>query len=347
MKKGVLLFLFVLKSLQGLAQNTGDFSFLGYLESYYSYDFNQPDGHQRPDFLFNFNRHNEFSFNLALLKVDYQSENIRATVAFMAGTYAQYNLEGEPTWAQFVNEASVGVKLNDQLWFDVGIMPSHIGFESWYGMDCWHLSRSLLAENSPYFLTGGRLTYERSEKLTYTLWATNGWQNIQREKYVQGVGLGFGINYRPLENLELNYANYFGNEARQPATNYRFFNNVYAQYEWDTWGVTLGSDFGIQETYIAGAVTWYGVTASLKKEIIENLTLAGRAEYYSDPKAVILNTGMKVSGISANVDYQVASNALLRLEARQFFSPAPIFSLPGARFSRGNTALTTSLAVRF
>ncbi len=329
------------------AQDASKIEFSGYLEAYYSYDFNRPDDHLRPDFLFNFNRHNEFSLNLAVLKADYQSENIRGTFALMTGTYAQYNLAGEPTWAQFVNEASVGVKLHDKVWIDVGIMPSHIGFESWYGMDCWHLSRSLMAENSPYLLTGARLTYERNEKLTYTFWATNGWQNVQREKYVQGVGLGFGANYRPVEGLELNYANYFGNEARQPATNYRFFNNFYAQYEWDSWGVTFGSDFGIQETYIAGVVSWFGVTASLKKEIIENLTLAGRAEYYADPKAVILNSGLKVSGLSANLDYQVASNALLRFEARQFFSPEPVFSLPRARFSGGNTAITTSLAIRF
>lgn len=322
-------------------------SFSGYLEAYYSYDFNQPDNNRRPDFLYNFARHNEFSFNLALLKVSYEDKNIRSTFALMAGNYAQYNLQNEPTWAQFVNEASIGVKIHDKLWLDVGIMPSHIGFESWYGMVCWHLSRSLMAENSPYFLTGARLSYEFSPKLDLVLWATNGWQNVQRQERSRGVGLGIGVNHRPIEGLVLNYSNYAGNEGLDPVNAWRFFNNFYLQYEKADWGVTLGADYGIQEVTFIGVKEWYGVTASIKKSLWEKLVLAGRAELYSDPSAIILNSGMKISGLSANLDYPVRENALVRLEARQFISQRADFTLPGGRFSKGNTAITASFAVRF
>ncbi|WP_050977486.1 outer membrane beta-barrel protein [Nitritalea halalkaliphila] len=75
------------------------------------------------------------------------------------------------------------------MWLDVGIMPSHIGFESAIGAVCDHLTRSLLAENSPYFLTGARLTYALHPQHTLVLWATNGWQNVQRQPGVQGIGL--------------------------------------------------------------------------------------------------------------------------------------------------------------
>ncbi|RZS96628.1 outer membrane beta-barrel protein [Cecembia calidifontis] len=321
--------------------------FSGYLESYYSYDFNQPDDNRRPDFLYNFARHNEFSFNLALLKVAYEDENIRSSFALMAGNYAQYNLQNEPTWAQFVNEASVGVKLHRKVWLDVGIMPSHIGFESWYGMDCWHLSRSLMAENSPYFLTGARLSYESNPNWDFVLWATNGWQNVQRQDRSRGLGLGFGLNHRPYKGLVLHYANYVGNEGLDPVQAWRFFNNFYIQYGNENWGATLGTDYGVQEVTFVGVRQWYGVTASVKKTIWEKFILAGRAEYYSDPNAVILNNGMKVSGLSANLDYPFRENTLFRLEARQFISPTADFSLPGGRFSKGNTAVTASFAVRF
>ncbi|PRY85282.1 putative OmpL-like beta-barrel porin-2 [Mongoliibacter ruber] len=324
------------------------FTFSGYVETYYSYDFNQPEEHLRPDFLFNFNRHNEFSVNLAVLKASYTDDRFRANFALMTGTYAQYNLAGEPTWAQFVNEASVGVKIADKLWLDMGIMPSHIGFESWYGMDCWHLSRSLMAENSPYFLTGARLTYEKSERLDLILWATNGWQNVQRNPRNQSIGFGLGVNYRPMEGMEINYANYFGNESPQPLYRARFFNNFYLQYEKNRWGTTVGADYGIEDTYFGFINHWYGVTASLKREVFEKFILAGRLEYYSDPKGVIVDQGVKVSGASLNFDYIVAPSALLRLEIRQFYTPdEAYFELPGAKFSRGNTAVTTSMAVRF
>jgi len=322
-------------------------TFSGYLEAYYAYDFNQPDDNRRPDFLYNFARHNEFSFNLALLKVAYEDEYVRSSFALMVGNYAQFNLQNEPTWAQFVNEASVGVKLHKKVWLDIGIMPSHIGFESWYGMDCRHLSRSILADNSPYFLTGGRLSYEFNSRWDFVFWVTNGWQNVQRQDRSRGVGLGIGINHRPIEGLVVNYSNYLGNEGLDPVTSWRFFNNFYLQYEKADWGYTLGADYGIQEVTFIGVKEWYGLTASVKKSLWEKLIIAGRAEYYSDPSAFILNNGMKISGLSSNLDYPLRENALIRLEARQFISQRADFSLPGGRFSKGNTAITASFAVRF
>jgi hypothetical protein len=325
----------------------GNFKFSGYIEAYYSYDFNQPDNQNRPDFLYNFTRHNEFSINFAQIKAEYDSEGVRANLALMAGTYAQFNLADEPTWAQFVNEASVGVRLKEKLWLDVGIMPSHIGFESWFGVEGWHLSRSLLAENSPYFLTGARLTYEWKENIDFIFWATNGWQNVQRVDRSRGVGLGVGINMRPVEYLEINYANYFGNEGLDPIRQLRFFNNFYTQYDNGDWGVTLGTDYGLQESYFGNPNQWYGLTASLKKALGDAFFLAGRAEYYSDPTGIILNEGLKVSGFSLNLDYHYQPNTVFRIEGRQFFSPSAPFSIPGGRFSNGNTAITGSFSVRF
>lgn len=321
--------------------------FSGYVEAYYNYDFNQPENHLRPDFLYNFTRHNEFSVNLAILKASYEDDNIRANLALMGGTYAQFNLADEPAWAQMLNEVSVGVKLHEKLWLDVGIMPSHIGFESWYGMDCWHLSRSLLAENSPYFLTGARFSYAVSDKMDVQLWLANGWQNVQRDSRNQSLAIGFGVNHRPIEGLVINYANFFGNENPQPIRLNRFFNNFYVQYEKNQWGVTLGADYGIEASLVGNPHQWYGITASLRRQFLDKFFVAGRAEYYSDPVGIILNEGLKVSGLSINLDYQIHQSAMVRIEARQFMSPEAVFQLPEAKFSKGNTAVTGSLAVRF
>lgn len=347
--KNWLYLLFSLITQFGFSQvfENGDFKFSGYVEAYYSYDFNQPDNQNRPNFLYNFARHNELSINLALIKMAYSTEGVRANLALMAGTYAQLNMAEEPVWAQFVNEASVGVKLMEDLWLDVGIMPSHIGFESWIGVEGWHLSRSLLAENSPYFLSGARLSYDLRENLTLILWATNGWQNVQRVDRSRGIGLGFGVNHRPTQFLEINYANYFGNEGLDPVRQLRFFNNFYTQYDNGNWGITLGTDYGLQEAYFGNANQWFGLTASLRKSICGSFYLAGRAEYFSDTAGVILEDGLKVSGISLNLDYHYLHNTVFRLECRQFISPTAPFSLPGGRFSNGNTAITGSFSVKF
>ena len=319
----------------------------GYLEAYYSYDLNQPEDHLRPDFLYNFKRHNEFSVNLAFIRAAYSDDKVRANLALMTGTYAQFNLADEPAWAQMVYEASVGVRLHEKLWLDVGVMPSHIGFESAEGMNTWHLSRSLLAENSPYFLTGGRFTFAWSEKTDLTLWLTNGWQNVQRIERNQSIGVGLGFNHRPVEGLEINYSNYYGNEWPQTLYLPRFFNNFYTMYSFNDWGVTLGADYGVEATINPEVNQWYAFTVSLRRKLYEDFHLAARADYYSDKKGVILNTGMEVTGYSLNLDYQITPKALARIEFRQFNSPAPVFELPAARFSRGNSAINSSLAIRF
>jgi len=320
----------------------------GYVEAYYSFDFNRPGSHERPSFLYNFKRHNEFSINMALVQLAYTSGKTRVNLGAMGGTYAQYNLADEPVWAQFVYEASVGLQVLEKLWLDVGIMPSHIGFESAVGLDCWHLSRSILAENSPYFLTGARLSYALNKKLEATLWVTNGWQNVQREEGYQVPGLGLGVVYKPNENLSLNYANYWGNEARYPLNMYRFFNNFYVQKYSDLVNVTLGTDFGVeQRVFRKGFNSWYGITLSLQKPLTDQITVAGRAEYYVDTKGVILDDGMKLSGFSLNLDYGLTEKAVIRVEGRQFISPEPVFEKPSGWMNRGNVAISTSLAVRF
>lgn len=60
-------------------------------------------------------------------------------------------------------------------------MPSHIGFESAIGKDCWNLTRSILADNSPYYETGIKLGYtSKNEKLYLAGMYLNGWQRIQK-----------------------------------------------------------------------------------------------------------------------------------------------------------------------
>ncbi len=330
------------------AQDDSPFSFGGYVETYFSYDFNRPETHERPDFLYNFKRHNEFSLNLGLLQVQYEQERVRGNLSLMTGNYAQYNLAGEPQWAQMIYEASVGIRLLDKLWLDVGVMPSHIGFESAIGMDCWHLGRSLLAENSPYFLTGARFTYAHHEKLDVVVWLSNGWQNVQRNRRNQSLGMGVGLNYRPIEGLELNYANYFGNEYPHPLRLNRFFNNFYAQYQWRDWGVTLGTDLGMEERLFSNRFNfWYGTTVSLKRKVWEHLHIATRGEYYSDQAGVILDEGMRLSGVSLNLDYKPVKNTVIRLEGRRFMSPEPVFERPAGFMSKGNSSITTSLAIKF
>ena len=76
-------------------ENKKPFTFSGYLETYYSYDFGNPDNHLRPGFVYSYNKHNEVNLNLGFAKLNYAKDNIRGNFALMAGTYAEYNLAAE------------------------------------------------------------------------------------------------------------------------------------------------------------------------------------------------------------------------------------------------------------
>ena len=163
----------LLCSLQNFAQdakeveNPNPFTISGYVEAYYGYDFNKPDDNNRPAFIYSHNRHNEFNLNLGYLKGAYSSERVRANIAMAAGTYMNSNYAAEPGVLKNIYEANVGIKISTKknLWIDAGIMPSHIGFESAIGKDCPNLTRSMLAENSPYYESGIRVGYtSKNEK---------------------------------------------------------------------------------------------------------------------------------------------------------------------------------------
>src|SRR5436189_4027015 len=76
------------------------FTFSGYIDTYYSYDFGNPDNHTSPAIFYNYNRHNEVNLNLGLLKVNYAKDNVRGNFGLMAGTYAQYNMVAEQALLQ-------------------------------------------------------------------------------------------------------------------------------------------------------------------------------------------------------------------------------------------------------
>ena len=91
MKKIVFLVVSILFFATSNAQETEKkpLTFSGYVESYYSYDFGNPENHLKPSFLYNFNRNNEVNLNLGLVKANYSKENVRGNLGLMVGIYPQ------------------------------------------------------------------------------------------------------------------------------------------------------------------------------------------------------------------------------------------------------------------
>ena len=335
--------------------NNNTLSFSGYTEIYYQYDFNTPEDGNRPGFIYSHNRHNEFNLNLGYLKVAYATEKTRANLAFAAGSYMNTNYAAEPGVLKNIFEANAGIKISKKknIWLDAGIMPSHIGFESALSKDCWTLTRSILADNSPYFEAGAKITYTTNNtKWLFSGMILNGWQRITRLDGNSQMSWGTQVQFKPSDKMLLNYSTFIGTDKPDSARLSRFFHNLYSTFNLsDKVGITLGFDIGTEEKkQVGGNNIWYASAAILKYSFTKKLAIAGRAEYYHDKNGVIINTGtangFQTTGYSVNIDHAAFKNVLLQVEARRFNSKDYIFNKDGGLVKQ-NTFVTASIAVSF
>jgi hypothetical protein len=330
--------------------------FSGYLEAYYLYDFGKPSNHNRPGFVYSHNRHNELNINLGLIKAGYQTEKVRANLALATGTYMNANYSAEPGVLKNIYEANAGVKISKKknVWVDAGIFSSHIGFESAIGKDCWTLTRSLLADNSPYFETGAKISYATDDgKWLLSGLVLNGWQRIQRIDGNNTPAFGHQVTWTPNQKLTLNSSSFIGNDKPDSVRKMRYFHDFYARYQaTQKLGFIFGFDAGAEQKAKGSKRynTWYSPVLIVRYAATSKSFLTARVEYYSDRDGVIISTGtangFQTFGYSFNYDYQIRENVMWRVEARGLSVKDKIF-MQGSNASNANQALVTSLAISF
>lgn len=331
-------------------------TFSGYLEMYYTYDLGKPALQNRPSFVYSHNRHNEFNLNLGMLKAAYQKNGVRANLALATGTYMNANLAAEPGVLKNIFEANAGVKISktSNLWIDAGIFASHIGFESAIGKDCWALTRGILADNSPYYESGVKLTYTSpNEKWIMSGLLLNGWQRIQRVPGNSAIGVGHQLIYKPNAKVTLNSSSFIGNDKPDSVKQMRYFHNFYGIFQLsNTFAITTGFDIGFEQKQkgISDYNIWYTPIIMAKVNADEKNSFTARLEYYQDTNGVIIATstpnGFKTWGYSLNYDHAISNQAMWRIEARGFSSKDRIFEKNG-NMDNNNFFISTALAISF
>lgn len=337
-------------------QNQNPLKFSGYIEAYYAYDFDQPENNKRPAFIYSHNRHNEIALNLGFVKATYEKEKVRANLALMAGTYTNANLAAEEGVLKNIYEANAGVKLSKtkNIWVDAGIFSSHIGFESAVGKDCWNLTRSMLADNSPYYESGAKLSYtSNSGKWFLSGLVLNGWQRIQRVEGNKTLAFGHQLTFKPNAKVILNSSSFVGNDKPNESKQMRYFHNLYGQFQLnDKWNLTAGFDIGAEQKSKGSERynSWYSPVFIAKYKATDKINVAARGEYYSDKNGVIITTetlnGFQTFGYSVNLDYNIYDNVVWRIEARNLSSKDEVFSKNGNP-SNQNFVAVTALAISF
>lgn len=329
-------------------------TFSGYGEIYYAYDFSNPQNHIKQPFLYTYNRHNTVALNLGLIKAYYSNKNIRANISLMSGTYSNDNLLTENGTLKSVYEANIGFKASKtkKIWIDVGVMSSHIGWESAIGKDNYTLTRSLAAENSPYYETGIKLTYtSKNEKWVIAALLLNGWQRMERVDGNNTIAIGHQVSYKPNSIITINSSSYIGNDKPDVAKQMRYFHDLYGLFQLSKIvALVCGFDFGAeQKDYETKRYNyWYNSTAILRLQSSKKTFFAARGEFFHDKNGVIIATtspnGFRVFGYSMGIDHFISEDLLWRVEYRGFTSRDKIFS-KNSMLLHSNSSITTSLSI--
>ena len=326
----------------------------GFVDIYYVYDFNKPVTDYRQPFFYNHNRHNEFNLNLGLIGLQLEHPKYRANLSIQTGTYANDNYAAEPGVLKNVHEAVVGISLNKEnnLWLDAGIMGSHLGFESAVSIDNLTLTRSLAAENSPYFLTGAKLTFNPNNKWEIVATVCNGWQRIQRVQNNSLLSFGTQIKYSPSEQFVLNWSTFVGTDDPDSTRRMRIFNNFYSTFNLsEDISLITGFDIGVQQRTKGSSEydAWLSPVIIAQYSLNQNWKTAFRAEYYKDKTGIIIPTktenGFETTGFSVNCDYLPVPNLALRMEGRWLISRDEIFETHNG-FSDQDFFIAASISIK-
>lgn len=277
---------------------------------------------------------NGFDVHLAAVRGSWRSDRVEGRLGLMAGSFAQRNMNGVPESLQFLQEASVHLALNENKTFftGIGIQPSHIGSEGIFGFENMMLTRSLAADNSPYFQNGLYLKWAPSKgKLECSLWALNGWQRVLPGISKSPVpAAGWQVQYRPAKNLVINSSSYWGNVPGGSKEARRLFHNLYLKggnsekLEW-----MLCLDAGLQIPSMKDIRTdsyWATLNINCSLHTSKRHALQFRAELFRDPTRVILNLPVKstdVAGFTLGNQIKVNPWCLIRNEYKVMLFDVP------------------------
>ena len=325
--------------------------FFGYVGVYYGYDFNNPAGLTRPGFIYSENLHNQIAVNIALLGARYASERVRGTFAIQTGTYPDANYAAEPQIFKNIYEAWGGVRLAPNLWLDAGIFLSHIGLEGPISRDDLTLTRSLMADNSPYYEAGAKLTYDAGKKWLFSALLLNGWQVIRDRN--QNEAVGTQIQFRPSAKWLLNSSTFVGEGRNQPDSvgrKLRYFHDFYLTYDASVrWKLAASFDAGWEENGTGGYHRWQSGALIVRRRTSAKTGVVARAEYFHDPTGVLAPTragGLRATGYSLGFDYLPAPRVILRAEAKELVAQDDIF-LQRKTYRATNIAATVLLGLTF
>ena len=337
---------------------TGKVSIGGYVDSYYGFDFSQP-ANSETAYSISSSRLNEFNINCAYIEIKYANDLIRGRVVPGFGTYINSNYSSEQGSLKNLIEANGGVCLSKKrnIWLDAGVLGSPYTNETAISKDHLMYSRSFGVEYAPYYLSGVKLSLPINKKLNSYLYVINGWQQIFDVN--KSVAIGTQLEYRPNNNILINWDTYIGNEQStySPTFRNRYFTDIYAIFDnGKKFSFTTCAYVGLQNLKDSlgtkSNALWWQANFTGSYKLKKNVSLSGRIEYFSDPNSVQIHPITSAIGFSSYsgglcLNIKISKHAMFRIEDRIYYSDQKVYLDRNDKELNATNLLISSLTVWF
>jgi len=320
----------------------------GFVDVYYEYNFNKVDPVLRTFDV----QHNAFSLSLAEVAFA-KGVNTDSRLGFRvdldfgktAELVAAYEpVPGDKELYQYIQQA-YGSVLTGKVQWDVGKFVTPIGAEVIESQDNWNYTRGVLFGYAiPFYHLGVRATVPVTDKLSFTGFLLNGWNNASEINGDKTYALNATV--KPTGGLTW-YLNYMAGKElptvdgiKGPTRN--LFDTTLSLSVTPKLSLMGNFDYGKE-----GEVKWWGFAAYTKLQASERWALAGRYEYLDDTEGGFMLLGTKGQTVTLTSDHSIAGSLRARLEYRTDFADQAIYPKDDGTFKKSQTTLTVGLVYSF
>jgi Putative beta-barrel porin-2, OmpL-like. bbp2 len=331
--------------------SAGSIDFSGFVDGYYSYDFNRPGSQTNQ--LYNFDDATGFSLEAAKLTMNHDPDPIGAHVDLLWGRTNAFLHSSSDQTDNFVEQAYISIKPPKAKGFelDAGQFVTSAGQEVIETMNNWSYSHGILFGYAiPYYHFGLRTTMPVTKAWTAGVQLVNGWNNVVDNNGGVTVGLTSSV-VKPKATWNLNY--YTGPENAGTQKGYRNLIDT-------TLLLTPSSKFSMYVNYDYGqnhaptttplflhSPHWQGVATSARGQITPNAALVVRYEHFNDNQGFATGSTQTLNEVTATYEYKWSAGLLLRSEYRRDSSNVAFFSKGDTNTVKAQSTLTMGLIAFF
>jgi hypothetical protein len=316
--------------------SAGSINYSGYVDGYYSLNFNHPASFSNGYYRFFDRQANQLTLNMAGLYMSVDPAPIGATLQLGFGRGWDLFHATEPggdggqgrSIVRFIPQAYITVKPTN--WggfqFDFGKFVTSASFELTETHLGWAYSRGIMYSNGPFYHVGARMSKPIKGPWTMGFQLVNGWNNIEDGNSGKTVGITSAIAGKKV-GLFNNY--YVGPEKAGTNKGKRnYLNNVLTLTPNDKFSAALtydvaadAADYGLGR----GSNNWYAWGVHGRYQATPAWAVSGRYEYYNDIDGLITLVPQALKEYTATLEYKHPKGFLTRFEYRHDWSNVPYF----------------------